>query len=1452
MVDHKKAYIVGHGGKSGSGARAPRMAPDTLYNNSTAYIIDALGHGPIKGLVDDYTRTTWEDATTGQENPELNKEAAILFDNLPLRTFFDKHNDNGVEDSFTFSNTRNFSGVDWFERVGGINDATIPGFNQSVVDVAYNNQPLVTHDNPGIVSFGGNVNIDDIIVVISVSSLSRTYFQKLGDQVPGDIKPETIEYKIEVQEGSDPYREVLTTKIVGKHTSPYQKEHVIQLENVSNTALPYSVKVTRITNDFNDPDASRAYQSTGDLYLNTIQGVSNLKLTYPEIAKIGLHINAREFGDRILSRQYDVEGLIIQVPSNYDPETRTYTGFWDGSFKREYSNNPAWVVYDLITNRTYGLGGFITANSVNKFKLYTIAQYCDAVVVDPDNLDNYIFEGVPNGKGGVEPRYTFNAIINSQADAYNLITSFCGMMGVMPYAGSAGIDFGQDSPREPDILVSPANIIEGSQSYSSTEVKSMYSRINVTWINPDNKYTTEIETVQNAELIQRVGVRELEVTCYSCTSRGQARRYAKLLLDNELYGSELLSYKCGLDHAYIRPGMLIAHSDPQHDSIRKSGRLKPDGVGGDGSGYWFSDFTLDSAYDFEIGRTYTISMVDKYGNVQSASLLTNPGISTTSITIKSTELNNVWWTDVENNSMYMITSDNLEQRLFRVISMQQEDGNTFNVTALLHDPTKYARVEKNEILPLPRTSEYPTSPRLASIDLADIGHQEYMYLQGAQVQAGVNVSWDQPKVYISGGINIGDGRISVYEVEYKYTVTETVIDFEEPWAGAGLTNGLSIDVNNVSTGTYVFRIRSQDDNSRKSDWVEYGPVYLDILLDPPSNVANLIGHASEGQMVLSWDKNSELNVEGYEIRLSSSQTGATWVSNIIYTTVAASVTSVSVPLSTGTYMIKAYTFAGKYSSQASRVISNMASAYNYNAIETVTEQTTFIGVKTRTVVDSLELRLSKQPVMDDWGVMDGVDPLDYGSEGYIPDGYYEFANVVDLGAIYKASVSFNMDADVVDLLGSGSPELSNIFLNPIKNAVPLSGQVVQLVEGEDVGISLQASVTTHSIDLASVDNNGADVTADVSYGGGGTISIFSADNDYIIIGSPDTFDDINFVLGTASSVDVVATFEYSTGVGAWSAFTPTDDTLGFTESGRVMWELSDIPTWALGTGSNFLIRITRTEDTVVTTPVLDIVQNLNARQDLDYILDDASNVTTALSSGGAGNITVFDVDDIKVTVGDTRRFNEIHFVLGTNASVNILPTFEFSAGNGVWTTFSPTDGTSGFTQSGTISWSLNSVASWARGLNGYFQIRITRTEDTVVTSPILNKIELLNDVWGDYNPITFNDYTARAYKFRVYMYTTNFNYSPSISVLETSIAMVDTDLSGNNVASGVAAKTITYSNDFYTTPSVGITAHNMGTGDYFTITSSTKAGFTVEFFDNANETIDVTFDWLAKGYGSEQ
>jgi predicted phage tail protein len=1444
MVDKNK-HIVGHGGKSGSGARAPRTAPDTLYNNSTAYIIDALGHGPIKGLVDDYSNTTWE--VDGQE---VNKEAAIFFDGIPLRTFTDTPTTGG---GFEYSTTKNFNGVDWFERVGEINDGIIGGFNQTVVATKTNNNAQVTNSNPAILQFDSKAKIDEIVVVLSVNALSRVFFQESGSQVPGDILPEKIEYKVEVKEGTNGYREVLTSEIFGKHSSPYQKEHVIQLLNTSNEPDDYYVRVTRITRDFDDPDSPLAYTSTGDLYFNMMQGVSNLKLNYPEIAKIGLHINAREFGDRILSRQYDVDGLIIQVPSNYDPVTRSYEGFWDGSFKREFCNNPAWVVYDLIVNRNYGLGGFIEPRLVSKYKLYTIAQYCDAVIVDPDNPDNYIFEGVPDGKGGVEPRYTFNGIINTEADAYNLITSFCGMMAVMPYAGSGGIDFGQDSPREPDIVVSPANIIEGSQVYSSTEVKEMYSRVNVTWINPDNKFTPEIETVQSPELIQRFGVRELNVTAYVCTSRGQARRFAKLILDNELYGSELLNYKCGLDHAYVRPGMIIAHSDPQHDAIRKSGRLKPEGVGGEGSGYWFADFTLDSAYNFETGRTYTISIVDRYGNVQVASLLTNPGISTDSITIKSTELTNVWWTNVDNNSMYMITSDNLDQRLFRAISMQQEDANIFQVTALLHDPNKYARVERNEILPPRPTSEYPTSPRLAEIDANDIGHQEFMYLGGTTVQAGATLSWDQPKVYIAGGINIGDGRISAYEVEYKYTPTQTLTDFDSAWTSVGLTNALSIDVPNLSTGSYVFRVRSQDDSSRKSDWVEYGPVYLDILLDPPSNVSNFKGHASEGQMILSWDRNPELNVRGYTIRFNSSETGATWVgSNKIDFELSSTVTSVSVPLNTGTYLIKAFTFADKYSSQASRVVSNMASTYNYNAIETVTEHADFIGVKTRTEVVSSELRLIQQPVMDDWGVMDGVDPLDYGSEGYIPDGYYEFANVVDLGAIYKASVSFNMDADVVDLLGSGSPELSNIFFNPLKNAVPLSGQVVQLAEGEDVGVSVQASVTTHSIDLASVDNNGADVTADVSSGGDGTISIFSADNDYIIIGSPDTFDDINFVLGTASSVDVVATFEYSTGVGAWSAFTPTDDTLGFTESGRVMWELSDIPTWALGTGSNFLIRITRTEDTVVTTPVLDIVQNLNARQDLDYILDDASNVTTALSSGGAGNITVFDVDDIKVTVGDTRRFNEIHFVLGTNASVNILPTFEFSAGNGVWTTFSPTDGTSGFTQSGTISWSLNSVASWARGLNGYFQIRITRTEDTVVTSPILNKIELLNDVWGDYNPITFNDYTARAYKFRVYMYTTNFNYSPSISVLETSIDMVDTDLSGNNVASGVAAKTITYSNDFYTTPSVGITAHNMGTGDYFTITSSTKAGFTVEFFDSANETIDVTFDWLAKGYGSEQ
>lgn len=1425
--------VQGAGGKSGSGARAPRIAPDSLYNNATAFLLDFLGHGPIGGLVVDNIPSSTVTSEGATVSTTQRKQGAIFFDQIPL----------SAEGGGVLEN--NFEGVTWEERLGYPDNAVISGFNQTVVDSESTSTQKVSFGSPStVVSLKSDTGVDEIIVTLSVNALSSITEN-------GDINPATIEYSVELKEGSSGewYTIIESDSITGKIASPYQKEHLIQPQDT--TLTEYSVRINRLTEDFDDPNLPQYPRRTGDLNFLQAQALRNLKLTYPDLAIVGLIINARDFGDRILSRQYDVKGLLIQVPSNYDPDTRTYTGFWDGSFVRKWSNNPAWVVYDLITNRRYGLGGYLAEAFVNKYKLYSIAQYCDAVVASGDD---FIFEGVPDGKGGVEPRYTFNAIINTQEDAYNLISSFCGMMAVMPYAGSLGIDFGQDSPRDEDILVSPANIIEGSQSYTSPEVKEMYSRINVTWVNPDNDYKTDIEVVESNELIQRFGVRELDVTAYACTSRGQARRYGKLLLDNELYGSEILTYQCGLDHAYIRPGMIIAHSDPQHDSIRKSGRLKHVGpvILARGTS-WNSTVELDSSFSFEEGVDYTLYITDKYGNVKTVEIV-NPGTSTNTVDIVSYDYNDEFTSDINDSAMYMITYTNLEKRLFRVISMTQDDDNLFTVTAVLHDPNKYARVEKNEILPPPRTSEYPTSPRLSSIDPEGIGHEEYMYRAGATVKAGVLLSWDQPKNYLASDLNIGDGRISSFEIQYKYTEQQTTADFDAPWVSAGLTNALFIEIDDTATGSYIFRVRAKDDSSRTSNWSEYGPVYLDILLDPPSNVQNFRGHASAEQMVLSWDKNTELNVEGYEIRFSSSQTGATWVgSNKIEIEVSSNVTSVEVPLNTGTYLIKAFTFAGKYSLQSALVISNMASSYNYNAIETVTEETSFIGLKTRTEVASSELRLTQQPVMDDWGVMDGVDPMDYGSQGYTPNGYYEFAGVVDLGAKYTSSVSFNLDADVVDLAGGSNPVLSDIYFNPLSGATPLSGEASQLQEGEDLGVTIEVSETSTSLDMDNVDDNGSDVTSSVIAGGAGGVAIFSADNEYLIVGSADTFNDINFILGTVSSTDIAATFEYSTGSGTWATFTPTDDTNGFTESGRVIWSLDDIPGWKYGAGSEFLIRITRTEDTVSTTPVLDTVQNLNATQDLNYILDNAADITSTVSSGGAGNVSIFEADNETITIGNLDRFDKISILLDTVSSADILPTFEYSTGASSWTTFTPTDGTSGFTQSGIISWSLSDIPNWVRSTGSNFLIRITRTEDTVVTTPIIDKVEELDNAWGLYNPITFNDYTAQAFKFRVYMFTSNFKYSPSISTLQTSVDMPDRiSASSSTITSGATTYSVTYANAFYETPSVGITAHNMGAGDYYTISNNTKTGFDIDFYNNTPTQVSRDFDWMAKGYGIKQ
>ncbi|OYV42801.1 MAG: host specificity protein J, partial [Burkholderiales bacterium 21-58-4] len=337
-------------------------------------------------------------------------------------------------------------------------------------------------------------------------------------------------------------------------------------------------QVTRIT-----PDSGSSLLSN-DLYWQAYTSIISTHLQYLHTAIGYTAVDAQQFS-AIPQRAFDMKGLIIQVPSNYNPTTRAYTGTWDGTFQLAWSDNPAWCFYDLLTNSRYGLGDMIPAATLNKWQLYVIGQYCDEMVSD--------------GFGGTEPRFTCNLFIQGEAEAYTVVQNMASIFRGMAYWSAGSIAVTQDAPATPVQSFTPANVIGGTFNYQGTSLKARHTVALVTWNDPSQQYKQVVEYVQDDALVAKYGVVKAQVTAMGCTSRGQAHRWGQWLLYTENLETEAISFKASLDGTFLTPGAIIQTSDPNRAGARMGGRvlgISPDGL----------TLTLDSAAPSGSGFTVQV------------------------------------------------------------------------------------------------------------------------------------------------------------------------------------------------------------------------------------------------------------------------------------------------------------------------------------------------------------------------------------------------------------------------------------------------------------------------------------------------------------------------------------------------------------------------------------------------------------------------------------------------------------------------------------------------------------------------------------------------------------------------------------------------------------------------------------------------------------------------------
>jgi predicted phage tail protein len=738
MSRKKDKQIFGSGGGGGGGGDAPPppvIDPNNLQSNAIARIVDIIGQGEIVGLVDD--------------------ERSIYVNETRLQDV--AHNNN-------------FEGITTTFKVGTPDQTWIADISASE-----------TETNVGVeVEYGSPIsrtitdaNVDSARVQIA---LPRMYYANPdnGDRLMTDV---SISFFVnDVLAG--------TSNKHGKCVSEYRFSK--RISNLSQYgSAPWVIKVVKNTEDGDNEVLAN------DVYFASYTEIIEQKFTYADTAVVGFIADAQQFGQQLPSRAYLVDGLKVKYPDNYDPISRSYSpSVWTGSFTTGWTDNPSWILWDLITNKKYGAG--IDPDLVDKASFYAAAVYND--------------EAVDDGYGGTEPRFTFNYTIQQREEVYNILASVASSMMANLYWGTGKIYLVQDRPADPIKLVTNANVKNGFFDYQSTsESDDIYTSVNVSWNDPDNFYRPAIEaTDAEPEDIITYGRKVLDLTEIGCTRRGQAYRKGKWALETSLNQKELVQYTCGFDHADVFPGDIIKLLDNNYANVQYGGRC----VSGASS-----SVELDRDVTFDGVSDYYLSVETSGGNIVNDRLITNSGGTTSSVTISGSFDN-----PVQPNAVWIISAA-IEPRLFRVISNTETAVNEYTIVALYHDPNKYDRVEDGKQFDDATYTSFPSAGILPPTDLVI---REYEYEEGGlgNMNFGVELGWRNPN----------DPRIIRYNVQSK--------PLSAGWSDVGDTVNTYYDIHPVTSGGYYYRVRSQA-LTGVSQWLESEMFTVSAEASGTTDVTNL-------------------------------------------------------------------------------------------------------------------------------------------------------------------------------------------------------------------------------------------------------------------------------------------------------------------------------------------------------------------------------------------------------------------------------------------------------------------------------------------------------------------------------------------------------------------------------------------------------------------------------------
>ncbi|EIF9560820.1 host specificity protein J [Escherichia coli] len=599
-------------GKGGGKAHTPVEAKDNLKSTQMMSVIDAIGEGPIEGPV------------KGLQSILVNKTPLTDTDGNPV-----------------------IHGVTAVWRAGEQEQTPPEGFESSGAETGLGVE--VTKAKP-VTRTITSANIDRLRVTFGVQSLLETTSK-------GDRNPSSVRLLIQLQRNGNWVTEKDVT-INGKTTSQFLASVI--LDNLP--PRPFNIRMVRETAD------STSDQLQNRTLWSSYTEIIDVKQCYPNTAIVGLQVDAEQFGGQQMTVNYHIRGRIIQVPSNYDPEKRTYSGIWDGSLKPAYSNNPAWCLWDMLTHPRYGMGKRLGAADVDKWALYAIAQYCD--------------QTVPDGFGGTEPRMTFNAYLSQQRKAWDVLSDFCSAMRCMPVWNGQTLTFVQDRPSDVVWPYTNSDVVVDDNGvgfrYSFSALKDRHTAVEVNYTDPQNGWQTSTELVEDPEAILRYGRNLLKMDAFGCTSRGQAHRAGLWVIKTELLETQTVDFTLGSQGLRHTPGDIIEICDNDYAGTLTGGRvLSIDAA--------TRTLTLDREVTLPETGTSAVNLINGSGKPVSVDITAHPAPDRIQVSTLPD--------GVETYGVWGLSLPSLRRRLFRCVSVRENTDGTFAITAVQHVPEKEAIVD---------------------------------------------------------------------------------------------------------------------------------------------------------------------------------------------------------------------------------------------------------------------------------------------------------------------------------------------------------------------------------------------------------------------------------------------------------------------------------------------------------------------------------------------------------------------------------------------------------------------------------------------------------------------------------------------------------------------------------------------------------------------------------------